>query len=258
MSAQNVMQAGEFQSEAARRERRAAEGYGRPLNVSGTERLLSTLVGGGLAAYGLSRRSLGGLALACLGGGLIYRGVTGHCDMYEQLGINTSVRHSPMTGVRAQHGVKIEKSILIHRPPEDLYRFWRDVGNLPAVMNHLLLVDPHDDRRSHWVARGPLDTTLEWDAEIISERENEMIAWRSLDGGDVDTAGSVHFRPSAGGAGTLLTLSLKYDPPGGRTVARLAHFLGQGLEEELDEDLRHFKQLMEAGEMATAQNRPAR
>jgi uncharacterized membrane protein len=108
-----------------------------------------------------------------------------------------------------------------------------------------------DEKKSHWVAVGPWGTTLQWDAEIIGDRDGELIAWRSLPGGDIETAGSVHFRPDHAGRGTIIEVSLKYDPPGGKIAANLAEFLGRGLDNELEEDLRHFKQQMEAGEVPT-------
>lgn len=226
---------------------RTAEAARPDVNVGDTERLVSLIAGGGLALYGLTRGSLSGLALALVGGGLAWRGATGHCPVSARLGRNTAERHSPAIGVRAQHGYRIEKTITVHQPPEELYRFWRNVENLPQAMTHLHSVRAADERRSHWVACGPWGTRLEWDAEIHNERDGRMIAWRSIPGGDVDTAGSIHFDPAPEGNGTLMRVSLKYDPPGGRAGAALAHFLGEGLEEQLEDDLRHFKHFMETG-----------
>jgi uncharacterized membrane protein len=214
-------------------------------NVSQGERVLSAAAGVGLGIYGLSRGKAGGLLLAAMGGGLIYRAVTGYCHTYAALGINTEKRNSA-TAVPAQQGAKVEKTVTVNRPAQELYCFWRDLANLPSVMQHLKRVETIDSLQSHWVAETPLGTQLEWDAEIINERENEMIAWASLPGSEVDTAGSVHFKPRGGAAGTDVVVSMKYNPPGGKIVAHVARWLDAGLEETLQQDLQRFKRHMES------------
>src|SRR5438067_986104 len=207
-----------------------------PVNVGDGERLLSAVGGGALAVYGLTRGDVGGLALAALGGGLVYRGVSGHCSCYSALGVSTADDRTPTTAVRPDHGVKVEHTVTINRPAADLYRYWRNLENLPQFMRHLASVKV-DGNRSHWVAKAPLGMTVEWDAEVITERPNELIGWRSLPGSTVDTAGSVHFRSSAGGRGTEVTVTLKYDPPAGQVGATLARWLGEAPEEMIAEDL---------------------
>jgi uncharacterized membrane protein len=193
---------------------------------------------------------LKGLALSAAGAGLLWRGITGRCQCYAALGINTA-EHNPATAIPAKQGYKLERTITVNRPASELYRFWRRLENLPHVMRHLKDVESIDSQRSHWKAEGALGKDVEWDAEILNERENEMIAWRSLPGGDVDTAGSIHFRPLSHNGGTEVTLSMKYNPPAGKVGAQLATLFGEGLEKKLDEDLRRFKQVMETG-MAAA------
>jgi uncharacterized membrane protein len=146
--------------------------------------------------------------------------------------------------------VKIERTMVISRPARDLYAFWIDLERLPHVLNHLKRVDANGEQ-SHWVARGPFEMDIEWDAEVLSDRENELIAWRSLPGGDIETAGSVHFRPLAQNRGTEVSVSLKYNPPGGKLGALVASWLGADLEEMVAEDLQRFKQLMESGTTTT-------
>jgi uncharacterized membrane protein len=223
-----------------------------PPNVSDVERWASLIGGAALTAYGLKRMSLSGLFLAICGGGFVYRGITGHCPCYAALGINTAKPKAPATSVPAGHGNKVERSITINRSPEELYRFWRRFENLPRIMHHLESVTSTGNR-SHWVARAPLGMTVEWDAEIITERPNELIGWRSLEGSGVDTAGSVHFTPAPGERGTEVRVILKYDPPGGRTATEVAHMFGADADWYISEDLRHLKELMEAGEIATTQ-----
>jgi len=194
--------------------------------------------------------SLSGMAMTLLGGSLVYRGVSGHCMLYDQLGLDLS-RRKANTAVPAQHGEKVEKCVVINRSPEEIYRFWRNFENLPRFMDHLVSVEVTGPNRSHWVAKGPLGTHVEWDAEIFNERPPEMIAWRSLPGSEVDTAGSVHFERAPGGRGTIVRVSLKYDPPGGKIGIGVAKLLGESADHQIAADLARLKQVLEAGELAT-------
>ncbi|HEY0079305.1 MAG TPA: SRPBCC family protein [Pyrinomonadaceae bacterium] len=227
------------------------------VNVGQTERWASTIGGGALALYGLTRGTIGGVGLALLGGALIYRGASGHCNLYDAMGYNTaegaSAGDNPNVSVKGGSGVKVEKSMTINRSPEELYRFWRNFENLPRIMSHLESVRVTSEGRSHWVAKAPAGTTVEWDAEIYNEKENELIAWRSLEGSQVNNAGSVRFQPAAGGRGTEVKVSLKYDPPGGTIGAALAKLFGEEPEQQVREDLRRFKQFMETGETPTTE-----
>ncbi|HEX5709534.1 MAG TPA: SRPBCC family protein [Pyrinomonadaceae bacterium] len=228
------------------------------VNVGQTERWASAVGGGALALYGLTRGSMGGIALALIGGSLLYRGVTGHCNVYQAMGYNTAEgEHNDVASVKGGHGVKVEKSVTVGRSPEELYRFWRNFENLPRFMNHLEQVRITGEKTSHWVAKGPAGSSVEWDAEVYNEKENEMIAWRSLEGSDVDNAGSVHFEPATGGRGTIVRVVLKYDPPAGKLGAIVARLFGESPEVQIDEDLRRFKQVMETGESATTKGQPS-
>jgi uncharacterized membrane protein len=219
------------------------------LNVGEYERWASVVGGGALALYGLSRCSLTGLGLAALGGGLIHRGVTGHCPCYSALGITTAVRpQSAIASVAAGYGVRVDQSITVYRSPEELFRFWRDLENLPRVMSHLESVTVLDNRRSRWLAKAPLGFHMEWDAEIHTERKNELISWGSIEGSDVDTAGSVHFNRLPGGRGTEVRVELKYNPPGEKLGDILARIFGEAPEQQIRKDLGGFKRLMESSE----------
>ena len=223
----------------------------RPVNVGPVERIMSAAAGALLAKHGLKQRSLAGLFAAAAGGALAYRGASGHCHVYEALGVNTARDRTSLPGVRAQQGAKCEKSLTIQRSAEELYRRWRRFEDLTQIMESIERIDPLDEKRSHWIAKGPNGVRLEWDAEVVNDEPNQLIAWRSLPGGDVDTAGSVHFEPAAGNRGTVVRVSLKYDPPGGKMTAKLADLFQSGLDRRLTEDLRRFKQVMEAGEAPT-------
>jgi uncharacterized membrane protein len=220
-------------------------------NVGSMERWLSVLGGGTLALYGLRRGTLGGLAAAVAGGSLVYRGLSGHCPLYSALGLRTA-RRGPATTIPAGRGIKVEQTVTVNRSPEELYDFWRNLENLPRFMRHLESVQVEGDR-SHWVAKGPLGICVQWDAEIYNENPNEMIAWRSLEGADVDNTGSVHFTPAPPGRGTEVRVVLKYNPPAGKLGAGIAKLLGEDPKQQILDDLRRFRQLVEAGAIATTE-----
>ena len=227
----------------------------RSVNVADTERWLSVLLGGGLMALGLKRGSRDGLVLSLGGGALLYRGVTGHSFLYRALGIDTSAAR-PRPGVSVPHGrgVKVEKSLLINKSPEELYRYWRDFENLPRFMSQLIAVQTAGVKRSHWVIQSIAGAELSWDAEIINEVPNELIAWRTEEGADIDHAGSVRFEPSS--HGTKVKVTLEYRPPAGKIGVGVAKLLGQEPEQVIEQDLRRFKQLMEAGEIVSVEGQP--
>lgn len=214
-------------------------------NVGQPERLASLIGGAALLAFGASQRSLGGVLLALLGGSLVYRGATGHCELYKRLGVDTA-GHNLKGGVEDQQGVKIEKTIRIGRTPSYLYDFWRELDNLPTIMSHLQSVTNLGSGRSHWVAKAPAGTTVEWDAEIIIDRPGEMISWESLPGSDIPNAGSVWFTKVEGGLFTDVKVALSYDPPAGAAGVAIAKLFGEDPEKQLDEDLARFKEAMES------------
>ena len=153
--------------------------------------------------------------------------------------------------------LRVDKSIIVNRPPQDCFRFWREFENLPRFMQHLESVQTTSDNRSHWVARGPAGSQVEWDAEITSEQPDSFIAWQSMEGADVDNAGIVRFEQAPGGRGTLVRVELQYQPPAGRAGAMVARLFGEAPTQQIDEDLRRFRQLMETGEVATTIGQPA-
>ena len=219
------------------------------VNVSSTERWVMGLGGGSLAVYGLSQRSPFGLVLTAVGAGLVHQAVTGHCDVYHALGIDTASEHNRAEPVARD--VHLETSVQIEKEPAEVYRFWRQFENLPRFMRHLQSVEVLDNRRSHWIAKGPAGETEEWDAEIYNEKENELIAWRSLENADVVNAGTVRFEPAPNGNGTLVKITINYNIPGGKIADSLARFFGQSPEQMIDEDLQRLKQLLESGAMTT-------
>jgi len=181
-------------------------------NVGRLERALSIGGGLGLIAAGLRRRGFTGVLLAGLGAGLIGRGASGYCPLYDKARMSTAP--SRRAGVPDNLGVKVEQSLLLNRPREELFRFFRDFRNLPGFLRRIERIDILDDRRSHWVARLPGDRVVEWDVRIINEHPNELIAWESLPGSPIESAGSVRFTPAEFGEGTEIRITLEYNRPG--------------------------------------------
>jgi uncharacterized membrane protein len=214
-------------------------------NVGRVERWGSILAGGALAAYGLKHRSLGGTALVLLGGGLLYRGMTGYCQLYQALGLNTAQDNG-----RSQV-IEVRKANTISKSPEELYRFWHDFRRLPRVMPHIKSVSRIGQRRLYWVAKASRGMTAEWEAEIIEERDNELIAWRSLEGAPMPHQVCVHFLAAPGGRGTEVRVTLAYAPPLGKLGATVAKLFGEAPDQQLDEALRRFKNIMETGDVPT-------
>ena len=147
--------------------------------------------------------------------------------------------------------VHVEISIAIDKSPEELYTFWRDFKNLPLFMRNLESVTELSQTQSHWVAKGPGGSTVAWDAEIYTEKENELISWRSLADSDFVNAGSVRFQAGPEGHGTFVRVTMNYNPPAGKVGTGLAQLFGAEPAQLIKEDLRRLKQIMEAGEIAT-------
>jgi len=219
-------------------------------NISDIERWTSLAAGAGLALYGLSRLRSNGWLCALAGGLLLRRGATAHCDVYEALGVNTAgTADDTRAALRGSRGVNVLESVTINRPIEELYRFWRNLEHLPQFMRHLESVEKVTDTISHWRARGPAGMIVEWDAEVFNEVPPKLIAWRSLEGADVVSAGSVNFDRAAADGATRVTVHLQYSPPGGKLGAKLAGVFGADAETEIREDLRLLKQQIEAEEV---------
>jgi uncharacterized membrane protein len=160
---------------------------------------------------------------------------------------------SVQPSLRSGEGIKTEKSMTINRSPGEIYSFWHKLENLPRFMRRVQTVTPRDDTTiSHWVVKTSHGRTLEWDARIIEDKPGQMISWQSLEGADMDNAGSVWFTPAAGGSGTVVKVSMKYSPPGGKLGAVIAKLLGDDPEKEMEEDLTRLKDLLERGEISGA------
>lgn len=153
-------------------------------------------------------------------------------------------------------GVRVYQAITINRTADDLYKAWRDFPKLADWMRHLKSVEPAGEGRWHWVAEGPAGFSATWDAEITADEPGKQIAWRSLEGSSVATSGSVIFAAAPGGRGTELRVQMTYDPPGGHLGAVVASLFGRSAEQEIGEDLRRFKSIMETGEAPCTTGQP--
>jgi uncharacterized membrane protein len=195
------------------------------------------LIGGALVAFGLSRRSLGGTLVAAAGGAFAIQGA----------------RANATTALTQRIA---RASVIVNVPAAQVYSFWRDLENLPRFMHHLHSVSQLANRRSKWIAHGPAGSRVEWTAEVVAERDNEIIAWRSLEGSQVQVDGSVEFRPATGNRGTIVDATIMYRPPAGFAGDIVAKFFGKDPSFLIEQDLRRFKALVETGEIPTTVGQP--
>ena len=225
--------------------------------IGTTNRVVSGLAGAALIVLSLRRKRLRPWLIP-VATGLLSRAVTGRPA--GKLGSTLKSRKgraSAVASVPRGKGVKVDERVVINRPVLEVYRFWRNFENLPRFMDHLESVTVIDETRSHWVAKGPAGTRIEWDAVIHNEIDDELIAWRSLPGSEVNHAGSVHFTPTPDGNGTELRVILSYDPPAGKLGAAVAKLLGEEPSQQVEDDLRRLKQVMDAGEVTPGSRHPA-
>lgn len=217
-----------------------------PLSFRDAENWLLLGTGALLLVLGVSRRSTAGACVAVSSAPLLYRGFTGRWPAALEGYLQPDTTAAALSGSR---GVHVRESVRLEVPVAEVYRFWRRLENLPRFMDHLHRVTERSDGTSHWVAAGPAGLAVEWDAAIINEVENERLAWQSLPGSDVMTAGSVSFDTIRGGRSTQISVHLQYAPPAGKAGAFLASLFGREASQTVREDLRHLKQLLEAGEI---------
>ena len=223
--------------------------YEPSFSLGDIENWLALGSGAVMLCIGASRRSTVGASLAVASVPLLYRGITGR---WPAVLIADGRVDDTRTALAGSRGVHVRESIRLECAVEKAYRFWRHLENLPRFMRHLEQVSELGEGKSHWVASGPARLRVAWDAEIINEVENKVLAWRSLPGSDVVTAGSVNFDAARNGRNTQVSVHLQYAPPAGKAGAMVASLVGQEPSQTIREDLRRFKQLLEAGEAPRA------
>jgi uncharacterized membrane protein len=223
--------------------------HDRSLSLSETEDWLALGSGALLLLVGATRRSALGALLAASSAPLLYRGITGHWPAALN---GRSQPYNTKTALAGQRGVHVREAVRLEVPVADVFRFWRRLENLPQFMTHLDRVTELGDGKSHWVAAGPAGLAVEWDAEIINESADKLLAWRSLPGSDIVTAGSVNFDSVRGGRSTQVSVNLQYAPPAGKAGALMASLFGREPSQTIREDLRHLKHVLEANEIPRA------
>jgi uncharacterized membrane protein len=227
------------------------------VNVAQPERWISGIAGGLLTLYGLRRLDIPGTFVALLGADLLYRGISGHSLVYKALGISTLRREATRVAIPQQEGTRIHRSMTVNRSPEDLYNAWHDVGKAPAYMMGVEKVRQTDAKTSRWTARLPSGKKIQWYAEFTREDSGRLLEWRVLGKKFmVAQAGRVYFVPASDGRGTIVTLELDYPPAHNFLRRNMKQAISYLADKEALEDLRRFKELMEAGEIATIQDQP--
>ncbi|MBD2460309.1 SRPBCC family protein [Oscillatoria sp. FACHB-1407] len=229
-------------------------GSGQEAALSDQEKWASIVGGGAMVLMGLQQRSLRGVLMAIAGGSMIYHGATSDKSITDKVG-EAAGKVGEAAGLNKS--IRVEKTVTINKSAEELYTFWHNFENLPNFMKHLKSVTVLDDRRSHWVANAPMGQSVEWDAETITDEPNRLIAWASVEGADVENSGFVRFQPAPADRGTEVKVVIEYAPPGGALTAAVAKLFGEEPEQQLGDELRRFKQLMEAGEIATTEGQPS-
>ncbi len=212
----------------------------REIDIADVEHLGAIVAGGLLVAAGCRQGGTLGKLFKAGGWALVMRGQHGYGRLYNLLGIPLSIIPTKVS----KHSTLVRTQIVIRRSQSDLYRIWRNFENLPVFMDHILSVRELDDRRSHWVAKAPVGMVVKWDSEIIRDVENKLIAWRSMEGSGIDSAGSVRFEP-LGPNMTLMKVRMRYDPPASRVGAAIAQFFKVDPERSIEHDLKRFKGMME-------------
>lgn len=230
-----------------RQERGSTPEHG--INVGSIERKASLVGGAALAASGVAqlthRKILPGLAMMAAGGMFMYRGKTGHCDLYEKMGVDTA-------GADV-HGLTVEKVMTINRRPQEVYDFWHNFENLPRFMKHLDTVQTIGVTTSHWKAHGPGNISVEWDAEMTEDQPGRRISWRAVENADIPNEGKVEFNEAPAGRGTELKVRIQYYPPAG-TAGKVAAKILHGLNaRQIEEDMKRLKQILETGEAVTSE-----
>ena len=228
---------------------------GAGVNVGKGERIASLVGGAGLALLGVRQKGIGGALLGLAGAALVHRGATGHCFVYGALDVDTA-EGAPERGLVAaenEPGVSVNASVTVGRAADEVYALWRDFERAPRYMDRISRVEVLDETRSRWTATGPMGRSWTWESEVVEDRPGELIAWESLPGAEVPNRGWVQFLPAGSdGAQTEVRYFVQFDPPGGVIGDAIASAFHDAPRDMIRGDLRRFRQLVEAGETATA------
>jgi uncharacterized membrane protein len=217
------------------------EGGTNVVNVGNNERIISAAAGAFLLSSGLSslfKHPINGLVKTALGGWLLYRGASGHCPVYSSLGKTKDVTHTSAINIRT--------SLIVNKPKDEVYAFWRKLENLPLFMKHLAAVTEIDSKHSHWEATIPGNIgKIKWNAEIVKEEPGYLIGWQSIPNSMINNAGKVMFHDALGGQGTELEVVISYHPPAGELGSGVAKLLNPVFEKIIRQDVMNFKEYIE-------------
>ena len=221
----------------------AVRGRCKEINAADVEHVSAIVSGGALFLAGHRRGGALGILMKIGGVALLYRGQQGYRRLYDALGI--ALPTEP-TGV-GRWNQRVETSAIVDCPRQEIYRIWRNLQNLPVFMEHLVSVHEIDDERSLWVAAAPAGMVIKWDARIVNDVEDTLIAWTTLEGSGVDHAGFVRFE-DAGKGKTKITVAFRYDPPADVIGIAFAKLFRSDPQRQIEKDLRRFKAIMELGQ----------
>lgn len=218
-----------------------SEGASNEVNVSQNERILSAAVGAFLLSSGLNhllKNPVSALVKTALGGYLVYRGASGHCPVYSSMGKTRGVAHTPAINIRT--------SLIVNKPKDEVYAFWRKLENLPLFMKHLATVTEIDQKHSHWEANIPGNIgRIKWNAEIVKEEAGHLIGWQSIPNATINNAGKVTFQEALNGQGTELEVVISYHPPAGELGSGLMKVFNPVFEKMIRQDVMNFKEYIE-------------
>lgn len=224
------------------------EGKSNVINVGWNERLASATIGAFLFSSGVNnlfRHPVKSLLKTALGGALLYRGMSGNCPFYSSIGKTKDVRHSTAVNIRT--------GLIVNKPKDEVYAFWRKLENLPLFMKHLASVTEIDAKHSHWEAIVPGKVgKIKWNAEIVKEEPGYMIGWQSLPNSTINNAGKVIFHDALNGQGTELEVVIIYHPPAGDLGSGVAKLLNPVFEKLIRQDVMNFKEYIETKHNAKA------
>ena len=221
------------------------------------KRTASAVLGTALLVGGLRRRSLGGTAAALVGGWLLTKAVGGTTRLERALGSPSVVGREGGDEADADGTTEVSRSITVGKPADDLYEAWRDADQFSRIMGSFAEITSPDDDRLHWTVHGPRGREVSWETRIVEEEPGEFLRWETPADATVPNEGTLRFRPAAGDRGTVVTLSVRCDPPGGALGNAALKRLDIVPEALAGEALRRFKSLVESGEIPTTEANPS-
>ncbi len=225
-------------------------------NVGATERIASAAVGGLLLTWGIRKRSPTALAGALVGADLVYRGVSGHCHLYNAMGVNTSETRKDGSEIRSD-APSVHRAITIGKSPEELCALWRDPNRLAQIMAHFADVTPQGEGITNWKVHGPFKQAFEWNSRTTEDEPGRKLSWRSLPGTELPNRGFIRFDPGPENVGTVVTLQMQFEPPFGSAGAAVIRTLNKVPRAITGKSLRRFKSLAETGEIPTLEKNPS-